>query len=175
MLAMERSKSLPHLKMLFGGDSCGDPPVPIPNTEVKPAGADGTWGADPWESRKPPNALVGAARTTPRSGRLFFSARYRPFSVRWEAGSRPAGVEVRAKTAIFLFSSAWPRPADMGRNLVSKGLNRLFERPPSQRACWQARPHRSKAVHALGDESSARPQYQRQARIRRAAGRGGRV
>ena len=71
MLAMERSKSLPHFKMLFGGDSCGDPPVPIPNTEVKPAGADGTWGADPWESRKPPNTLVGAARTAPVRAALF--------------------------------------------------------------------------------------------------------
>src|SRR5690606_3330279 len=29
-------------------------PVPIPNTEVKPASADGTWGGIPWESRSPP-------------------------------------------------------------------------------------------------------------------------
>ena len=61
-------------KMLFGGDGCGDPPVPIPNTEVKPAGADGTWGADPRESRKPPNALVGAARTPPGPGGSFYDS-----------------------------------------------------------------------------------------------------
>jgi hypothetical protein len=29
-------------------------PVPIPNTEVKPLGADGTARATVWESRKPP-------------------------------------------------------------------------------------------------------------------------
>jgi hypothetical protein len=29
---------------MSGDDSGGDPPVPIPNTEVKPSSADGTWG-----------------------------------------------------------------------------------------------------------------------------------
>ena len=29
-------------------------PVPIPNTEVKPLGADGTARETAWESRKPP-------------------------------------------------------------------------------------------------------------------------
>jgi hypothetical protein len=29
-------------------------PVPIPNTEVKPPGADGTARVAAWESRKPP-------------------------------------------------------------------------------------------------------------------------
>src|SRR2546427_1865892 len=32
-------------------------PVPIPNTEVKPLGADGTARATAWESRKPPGLL----------------------------------------------------------------------------------------------------------------------
>jgi hypothetical protein len=27
----------------------------MPNTEVKPASADGTWGESPWESRSPPD------------------------------------------------------------------------------------------------------------------------
>ena len=39
----------------FGGDSGGDTPVPIPNTAVKPASADGTWAETPWESRTPPD------------------------------------------------------------------------------------------------------------------------
>ena len=30
-------------------------PVPIPNTEVKPTSADGTWEETPWESRTPPD------------------------------------------------------------------------------------------------------------------------
>ena len=35
-------------------------PVPIPNTEVKPLGADGTARATAWESRKPPGLLVAS-------------------------------------------------------------------------------------------------------------------
>jgi hypothetical protein len=38
----------------FGGDSEGDTPLPIPNREVKPLSADGTWASRPWESRSPP-------------------------------------------------------------------------------------------------------------------------
>ena len=33
-------------------------PVPIPNTEVKPLGADGTARATAWESRKPPGLFA---------------------------------------------------------------------------------------------------------------------
>ena len=38
-----------------GGYSSGATPVPIPNTEVKPARADGTAWATVWESRSPPS------------------------------------------------------------------------------------------------------------------------
>ena len=42
----------------FSGDYIeGETPVPIPNTAVKPASADGTWGVTPWESRTPPGFL----------------------------------------------------------------------------------------------------------------------
>ncbi len=66
MLAMECSRStVPpggetevDVKMLSGGYSGGDPPAPIPNTEVKPVSADGTWGGDPRESRTLPDAIV---------------------------------------------------------------------------------------------------------------------
>jgi hypothetical protein len=43
-----------------GGHSGGVTPVPIPNTEVKPASADGTWGDSPWESRSPPDFSLEA-------------------------------------------------------------------------------------------------------------------
>ena len=33
-------------------DSCGAPPVPIPNTVVKPTNAEGTWLETAWEIRK---------------------------------------------------------------------------------------------------------------------------
>src|SRR5690606_31759944 len=46
----------------FGGHSDRVTPVPIPNTEVKPVSADGTWGLTPWESRTPPDF----ARQAPR-------------------------------------------------------------------------------------------------------------
>ena len=37
-----------------GGNGEGDPPVLIPNTEVKPFSADGTWLDTTWESRTSP-------------------------------------------------------------------------------------------------------------------------
>jgi hypothetical protein len=50
-----------------GGDSGEEPPVPIPNTEVKLASADGTRGVGPWESRSPPGFFRGAAAGRPLS------------------------------------------------------------------------------------------------------------
>src|SRR5205807_4299187 len=52
---------------ISGGHSGGVTPVPIPNTEVKPASADGTWGETPWESRSPPDF----SRKSPRQRGLF--------------------------------------------------------------------------------------------------------
>src|SRR5207302_7884092 len=37
-----------------GGYGEGETPLPIPNREVKPLSADGTWLARAWESRSPP-------------------------------------------------------------------------------------------------------------------------
>ena len=37
-----------------GGNGGRDPPVLIPNTEVKPTSADGTWLDTTWESRTSP-------------------------------------------------------------------------------------------------------------------------
>ena len=45
---------------LGSDDSQEDPPVPIPNTEVKLHGADGTAGATLWESRLSLSALSNA-------------------------------------------------------------------------------------------------------------------
>ncbi len=39
---------------LLGDHSVGVPPVPIPNTEVKPHSPDGTARASVWESRTSP-------------------------------------------------------------------------------------------------------------------------
>ena len=47
----------------YGGHSKEDPPVPIPNTEVKLFCADGTARATVWESRTPPFFIAQKPRT----------------------------------------------------------------------------------------------------------------
>ena len=42
---------------ISGGDNEGVTPVPIPNTEVKPFSADGTWLVTVRESRSPPDSI----------------------------------------------------------------------------------------------------------------------
>ncbi len=42
------------LSRFSGGLGEGETPLPIPNREVKPLSADGTWLARAWESRTPP-------------------------------------------------------------------------------------------------------------------------
>ena len=44
-----------------GDDSKRDTPVPIPNTEVKPLNADGTWLVTTRESRKLPDRRFSSA------------------------------------------------------------------------------------------------------------------
>ena len=43
-------------RRISGGNGKRDPPVPIPNTEVKPLRADGTWLATARESRSSPDS-----------------------------------------------------------------------------------------------------------------------
>jgi hypothetical protein len=50
-------RDVPALPRIFGGNSEEDPPVPIPNTEVKLLSADGTARVTVWESRSPPILL----------------------------------------------------------------------------------------------------------------------
>ena len=45
------------LTYIVGADWCEGPPVPIPNTEVKPFSADGTWLETIWESRTLPDSM----------------------------------------------------------------------------------------------------------------------
>ena len=53
-----------------GGHGGRETPVPIPNTEVKPACADGTWGETPWESRSPPEFYNDETAPAHRGGCL---------------------------------------------------------------------------------------------------------
>ena len=43
---------------ISGGNGERVPPVPIPNTEVKPLSADGTWLETARESRSPPDSNI---------------------------------------------------------------------------------------------------------------------
>ena len=54
-------------------------PVPIPNTEVKPVGADGTARETAWESRKSPG-LFRKARSSNRAGFSVFDFVLAPIS-----------------------------------------------------------------------------------------------
>ena len=94
VLAMEFSKELRrpsaalHLTTDFGGHGGGVTPVPIPNTEVKPSSADGTWVERPWESRTPPSSHV--RRTPSDGGPSSFSAVDWPVPCRSRPPPRPA-------------------------------------------------------------------------------------
>ena len=54
--SFEGARRLPasQLFTVSGGHSEGETPLPIPNREVKPLSADGTWLEKAWESRSPP-------------------------------------------------------------------------------------------------------------------------
>ena len=56
---------------ISGGNDEGVPPVPIPNTEVKPFSADGTWLVTARESRSPPDSKYNCCRLQ----QLFFISR----------------------------------------------------------------------------------------------------
>ena len=45
------------MNKIVGVDYNEGPPVPIPNTEVKPFSADGTWLETTWESRTLPDSM----------------------------------------------------------------------------------------------------------------------
>ena len=60
-LAVVRARSAQQMRKLnmitlSGGDNEGVTPVPIPNTEVKPFSADGTWLETARESRSLPDS-----------------------------------------------------------------------------------------------------------------------
>ena len=54
---------------ISGDNGERDPPVPIPNTEVKPFSADGTWLETTWESRTLPDSMK---KDSPLTGGSFF-------------------------------------------------------------------------------------------------------
>ena len=51
-------KRKPETRRISGDNSLRDPPVPIPNTEVKPQHADSTWLETAREGRSSPDSIV---------------------------------------------------------------------------------------------------------------------
>ena len=83
---------------ISGGNSEGDPPVPMPNTEVKPFSADGTWLDTTRESRSSPdfhflsNALTKVGAKGYKNKIFLLSSAVEHSAVnRRVAGSNPAG------------------------------------------------------------------------------------
>jgi hypothetical protein len=68
------------LSRFSGGLGEGETPLPIPNREVKPLSADGTWLARAWESRTPPVFTYGPPMGGPYA-----------FWVGWQARQTPSG------------------------------------------------------------------------------------
>ena len=76
LLLLSATRLGPPLPKKFSGDFVGRvTPVPIPNTEVKPAGADGTARETVWESWKSPGLLNKSPLNKRSAG--FFVAFYR--------------------------------------------------------------------------------------------------
>ena len=60
---MNVQSKLNHIHRLFGGDSEKDPPVPIPNTEVKLLSAESTCLDTDRKDRTPPNFYSSLAQS----------------------------------------------------------------------------------------------------------------
>src|SRR5713226_9354499 len=72
-------------RQILGDLSEGDPPVPIPNTEVKPLSPDCTARASVWESRTLPGYVKSLSR---KAGAFVLCAEH----VRPKTGSEAYGV-----------------------------------------------------------------------------------
>src|SRR5215210_2965057 len=70
--ALAQQHPKPHPTFTAGGYGAGDPPDPIPNSEVKTRCADGTAGATRWESTAPPANSKTHASISSRSRRGSF-------------------------------------------------------------------------------------------------------
>ena len=69
MIKREAEKRNSKSHRISGDYSLRDPPVPIPNTEVKPQHADGTWLETARESRSSPDSNKASSMKVP----LFFA------------------------------------------------------------------------------------------------------
>ena len=71
--AMPMTGGPDELNKFPGDNSGGVTPVPIPNTEVKPSSADGTWRETAWESRSLPGLILCPTSKTSKWGFFMLS------------------------------------------------------------------------------------------------------
>ena len=150
VLALKSSGATHRRQRISGGHSGGVTPVPIPNTEVKTACADGTWGKTPWESRSPPelisirSPLAGASVVFGRSIARMPDQRPRRPSTRG-AGSH-GGAAPRS-----------PRRVDKPSTTTSNGSRSSSEASPKRRSSTSsADQSRRKAPRQKPDRSDSR-------------------
>ena len=121
---------------ISGDNGERDPPVPIPNTEVKPFSADGTWLGTTWESRtlpdstkKKPQTMSGAFSLCIPSGsssRSFSSQRPTLYLVRFPPCAPPVADPAHGGT-----------PGRVGR--CREGLQSLEQAKLQRRMCSVSR------------------------------------
>ena len=81
MISATDAYTVTNTHKFLGDHGEGDPPVPIPNTEVKPFSADGTAWVTVWESRTLPRlklilAKAGERKAHPRDGLFCFKFKF---------------------------------------------------------------------------------------------------
>ena len=93
---------------ISGDNGERDPPVPIPNTEVKPFSADGTWLETTWESRTLPDSMKKELTPYGVGSFLFHLQRSSPKSSLTER-------------SMYLVRISAPAPCGRNRGVISPG------------------------------------------------------
>jgi hypothetical protein len=130
----------------FGGDSEGDTPLPIPNREVKPLSADGTWASRPWESRSPPvltekGRSTGAALFVVQDGSSFRAAPSFRAICSWREFGDPATAPPprRAMPASGRGRARFARASRPRRSKHERRTRRGPRRSPYRARAWSSR------------------------------------
>lgn len=152
---------------MVGDDSLKDPPVPIPNTEVKLQDADGTAGATLWESRSSPTNPLPPPLSTTAPGAASL--------VRAIQGASIGDARCRSRTAPhgapFAVRGQGPHRAwseETSLSWMAEGMGAC--RIPCGEACRH--PIRDTGRHLLVSPISSSPPSRRSRSVRRRSRRG---
>src|SRR4051812_46371442 len=133
-----------------GGHSGGVTPVPIPNTEVKPSSADGTWDESPWESRTPPDFFQREGLTALS---LTFWREFAPVAGRMptrEATSPTIADPCRPHPALLDAPAPEVRVGAQARRAQVVGARRRVQAHRADRVLRAVRVHRADRVRRRG-------------------------